>query len=57
MRNGYRIPYEKAESAKRLLMELLDEELLDNAPNRELNQLDTIISKLEIWQNKYDKGN
>ena len=55
MRNGNRIPYEKAETAKRLLMELIDVEMEDNAPIKEIQQLDTIISKLEIWQNRYDK--
>lgn len=55
MRNGNRIPYEKAETAKSRLMELLDELLLDNAPNNELSQLDTIIAKLEKWQQKYAK--
>lgn len=55
MRNGNRISYEKAETAKSRLMELLDELLLDNAPNNELSQLDTIIAKLEKWQQKYTK--
>lgn len=55
MRNGYRIPYEKAETAKSRLLELLDELLRDNAPQREIEQLDTIIRKLEVWQNKYER--
>ena len=55
MRNGHRIPYEKAENAKTRLIELMDELLRDNAPMKEVEQLDTIISKLENWQNKYDK--
>lgn len=55
MRNGHRIPYEKAETAKTRLIELMDELLRDNAPIKEVEQLDTIISKLETWQNKYDK--
>lgn len=53
MRKGHRIPWEKAEKAKTILMELLDEEYFDNAPVREINQLETIIGKLEVWQNKY----
>ena len=53
MRNGNRIAYEKAETAKARLMELMDELLRDNAPLKEVEQLDTIISKLETWQNKY----
>ena len=52
MRNGNRIPYEKAETAKRLLMELIDVEMEDNAPIKEIQQLDTIISKLEIGQTR-----
>ena len=55
MRNGNRISYEKAETAKARLMELLDELLRDNAPLKEVEQLDTIISKLENWQNKYSE--
>lgn len=53
MRNGNRVPYEKAETAKSRLLELMDELLRDNAPMKEIQQLDTIISKLESWQNKY----
>jgi hypothetical protein len=53
MRNGHRISYEKAETAKMKLMELMDELLRDNAPIKEVEQLDTIVSKLEVWQNKY----
>lgn len=55
MRNGYRIPYEKAETAKSRLLELLDELLHDNAPMKEIEQLETIIGKLEAWQCKYAK--
>lgn len=53
MRNGHRVSYEKAETAKSRLLELMDELLRDNAPMKEIQQLDTIISKLESWQNKY----
>lgn len=53
MRNGNRISYEKAETAKGKLMELMDELLRDNAPLKEIEQLDTIISKLETWQIKF----
>lgn len=53
MRNGHRVPYEKAETTKSRLLELMDELLRDNAPMKEIQQLDTIISKLESWQNKY----
>lgn len=53
MRSGERIPYEKAERAKTLLMELLSIEESDNAPKKEVDQLCTIIGKLEAWQNKY----
>lgn len=55
MRHGNEISYEKAETAKARLMELMDEILRDNAPLKEIEQLDTIISKLEIWQIKYSR--
>ena len=55
MRNGNRVPYEKAETAKSRLLELMDELLRDNAPIKEVEQLDTIIGKLEAWQMKYAK--
>lgn len=55
MRNGNRISYEKAETAKNRLLELMDELYRDNAPQREIDQLDTIIAKLETWQNKYSR--
>ena len=55
MRNGNRIPYEKAETAKARLIELMDELLRDNAPLKEVEQLDTIINKLELWQIKFSK--
>lgn len=55
MRNGNRIPYEKAETAKSRLLELMDELLRDNAPIKEVEQLDTIIGKLEAWQIKFGR--
>lgn len=39
MRNGNNIPYEKAETAKTCLLELLDELLRDNATMKEIEQL------------------
>ena len=55
MRNGNRISYENAETAKSRLLELMDELLHDNAPSKEIDQLETIIGKLEAWQNKYER--
>ena len=53
VRNENRIPYEKAETAKSRLIELMDELVRNNAKVREIDQLDTIIANLEVWQNKY----
>ena len=55
MRKGNQIQYEKAETAKSRLMELMDQLLRDNAPAKEIDQLDVVISKLENWQVKYSK--
>ena len=53
MKSEKRIPYEKADEAKSRLLELMDELMDDNAPHKEVEQLGTIIGKLEAWQIKY----
>ena len=47
--------YEHAEKAKQILINLLQEVMDDNKTIKEIEQLETIIGKLEAWQIKYDK--